>query len=429
VIDEMFDANGRFQAYLRRAPEVVDVIDVSIAAAFSATVGQPLRAFFSMDGNLDQYNNMGFSKKSYRHSIQRLFHGHPRKDSPKEIENKIGFGWKQDPNINDLTFVEPVTYRELAKFAEENDLPFFVFNCAALVDRPCRHMLWPTVFEFTADDLGTDVCGYRRWDDLEASDAEEMRSQAERSGSLLRKLGLEPKRHESGHWVKLVNLAPAISGAAIGLSRFDPNKPERSMKLATWMPFIGNIDLGYLLPRKILNTESAVYVSDGGHADNLGAYALIRRKCRSIIIVDAEYECTFPYVFEGYCKLKERLMEERSMLLKVDMIDAYLENRPAEPPPPVMIGAVSPANDADSDEPILSIVYIKLGLDRSALDLFPSEVRAYAAKNDLYPQDPTTDQSFTPEQFAAYRTLGRHIGSMAAASVRTLMRKIGNVNN
>ena len=420
VIKEMFDTNGRFQHYLRAKSEVVDIMETGIAAAIGATLGQPLRAFAAIGDNLDQYNN-GFSRKNYREGIQKLFHGHPRKDSPGKIENAIGFGWNQGLADSEFAVVTPVTYCELAKFAEENMLPFFIFNCAALVNQPFRHMLWPTAFEVTADDLGSDVCGYRRWDDLEASDAVELRSLREREMPLQRLFPKRFRKEEPGRWVKMVNLAPAISGAAIGLARFDPKKSERSMKLATWIPFIGNIDLGYLLPRKILNSESPVYVSDGGHAENLGAYALIRRQCRVIIIVDAEHEPTIPYVFAGYRKLRDQLKEERSELLNVDEINTYLENQPACPPPPVMMGEVSPGKKNKSDKLSLSVVYIKLGLDRSRLDEFPQEVRAYAEKNDLFPQDPTSDQTFTPEQFTAYRVLGRHIGSEAVERVRTLL--------
>ena len=424
VIDEMFDTNGRFQHYLRTNPQLVEIMDTSLAAIFGATLEQPLRAFTLLGDDLDQFNSGGASRRNYRANIQKLFHGHPRQDAPEKIENAINREWNQSHTTTFFEAVTPVAYRELAKFAEENHLPFFIFNCATLVDRPFRHMLWPTSFELTADDFGSDVCGYRRWEDLDASDTEELRSlraQAKSTPRFLRKFGRENYREEHGHWFKSVNLAPAISGAAIGLAYFNSKKTELSMKLATWMPFIGNIDLGYLLPRKILNSESAVYVSDGGHAENLGAYALIRRKCRVIVIVDAEHEPTFPYVFEGYRKLKERLGKERSELLKVDKIDAYLKKKPDAPPPSVMMGTVSPAKKINSDEQSLSIVYIKLAHDRSGLNLFPPEVRSYAEKNSRFPQDPTTDQTFTPDQFTAYQVLGRHIGAVAVASVRTLL--------
>ncbi len=378
---------------------------------------QPLRALLFM-GDEDDGNNSSSVREDYRKGIQKLFQSHPRKGAQPGVENEIPFSWKQDDTTMKYLTVQPVTYQDLAAFAQVNGLPFFIFNCAALVARRFRHSLWPTAFEFTADDLGSDVCGYRRWDDLGESDEEELRTslaREENSPRWMRKSSEKLKSGQRGQWLKLVNVAPAISGAAIGLARFDPNKPERAMKFSTWMPFIGNIDLGYLLPRKVLNTESLVYVSDGGHADNLGAYALIRRNCRTMIIVDAEHEAALPYVFEGYRKLKERLKEEQFQLLEVEAIDTYLASRPKAYPPAVMTGTVTMTNESDRDAQVISVVYIKLAMDKDADITLPPEVLAYATKNQRFPQDPTTNQSFTSQQFKAYRDLGKHVGSLAVA--------------
>jgi hypothetical protein len=425
ILDEMFDPNGRFQAYLRAKPQLVEILGSGVGAAFGATLEQPLRTFASIGDDLDQFNS-GFSRRRYRQSIQELFQGHPRKEAPEKIGNAVGFPWGKSSKLVDFATVAPVTYRELAAFAEKHNLPFFIFNCATLVDRAFRHMLWPTAFELTADDFGTESCGYRRWEDLDASDEEELRALRARAAempTLLQRLDPPAKKELPGQWIKLVNLASAISGAAIGLARFDANKPERSMKLATWMPFVGNIDIGYLFPAKTLNTESPIYVSDGGHAENLGAYALIRRRCHTIVIVDAEHEPVLPYAFEAYCKLKDRLLEEEALLLQIDAINAYLASPPAAPPtaPPtaVMTGRVAPAGDARPGQRVLAVVYVKLGLDRGALDALPPEVRAYAMRNERFPQDPTTDQRFTSEQFTAYRVLGHHAGSAAVADIRS----------
>jgi len=417
VFDEMFDPDGRYQAFLVNHSEVVNNLNIGIGAVFGATLMQPIRALILM-GDESDGNNGSNVLEEYRKGIQKLFQSHPGKGSQAKIENDIPSTWKQDDTTLRYLTVQPVTYGDLATFTEANGLPFFIFNCAALVARRYRDNLWPTAFEFTADDLGADVCGYRRWDDLEASDEAELRTlrtRAESHPKWMQSHDSKPRSAMSRQWLKLVNVTPAISGAAIGLARFDPNKPERAMKFSTWMPFIGNVDLGYLLPRKVLNTESAVYVSDGGHADNLGAYALIRRNCRTMIIVDAEHEAGLPYVFEGYRKLKARLKEEQSQLLQVEAIDAYLDSRPKAYPPPVMTGTVTLANESLGEAQKLSVVYIKLALDQDADSTLPPEVLAYAAENPLFPQDPTTNQSFSAQQFKAYRDLGKHVGSQAVA--------------
>jgi hypothetical protein len=207
-------------------------------------------------------------------------------------------------------------------------------------------------------------------------------------------------------------MASAISGAAVGLSNFNPKKRLRQMRLATWTPFFGNLDLGYLLYGELWHHRGALYVSDGGHSENLGAYALIKRQCRRIIIVDAEHEAAVPYAFASYTKLKEQLAKEMDLALTITDIDAYLASAAGtgEPaaPPAIATGAVKPMTPDANARPI-SVIYVKLGLDRKRLESYPANVADYARQNSVFPQDPTTNQSYTREQFKAYRDLGHHV--------------------
>jgi hypothetical protein len=67
----------------------------------------------------------------------------------------------------------------------------------------------------------------------------------------------------------------------------------------------------------------------------------------------------------------------------------------------------------------ISVIYIKLGLDQDHLESYPEPVKEYARKNPHFPQDPTSNQSFTSEQFRAYRDLGRHVARNLDQIVRT----------
>ena len=218
---------------------------------------------------------------------------------------------------------------------------------------------------------------------------------------------------QTGRWMFMSNLAPAISGAAVGLSQFDPKRSSREMKLRTWTPFIGNLDLGYVYPREPWDGEGMMYLSDGGHSENLGAYALIKRECRRIVIVDAEHEASIPYVFSGYSKLKRQLEEEQGLCLSVTSIDEYLAKcegpqQPTQSSLSLMEGSVTTLLD-DSDWSPNKVFYIKLGMERHRHESYPETVASYALKNDKFPQDPTTDQTFGSEQFVAYRDLGYHV--------------------
>jgi hypothetical protein len=67
---------------------------------------------------------------------------------------------------------------------------------------------------------------------------------------------------------------------------------------------------------------SDIYLSDGGHQENLAAYPLIRRACETIIIVDAEHDPD--YQFEGYFKLRSSL--EKEMQANVQLFKTNLCN-------------------------------------------------------------------------------------------------------
>lgn len=429
TLNEMFRPDGALQKHIVRDPRVVEWEDLGISVVMDATFGQLLRAMSSASGFVGQFNGTAV-RREYRERLQRLFQGRPSPTSEYAIANEIDWNTRQelDLDASDFSCVTPVNYRELAEFLQRNRLPFFVFNGAVLVHRSYRHLLWPTAFEWTATDIGSDVCGYRSWEELREWEVTETRPKGMSLWKWTRLLGTMDRGLRRYRWVLMANLAPAISGAAIGLSYFDPKKRSRERKLATWTPFFGNLDLGYLLPRQIWNGKGTLYVSDGGHCENLGAYALIKRQCRKIIIVDAEHEKSIPYVFAAYSKLKERLAQELGLLFTVADIDAYLEaakgvDKPTGPTAAVMIGDVRSKASAPSVGP-MSVVYIKLGLDRTRLDSYPAQVSEYAKTHPLFPQDPTSDQAFTSEQFIAYRDLGRHV----ASNLPKLIRKTGDTH-
>jgi len=418
TIDEMFRPDGRFQKRLSWNPSVMDRSAMVFNALMDLTWWQWLRTMAAAWGNPGYYNAAGSGRGEYRKKLQRLFQGLPSPDSDWAIANGLDEPTSTELTVDQSRFsdVMPVSYRELAEFAQQHRLPYFIFNATVLVQQGYRHMLWPTAFELTAHDLGSDVCGYSTWEELKTWDVTEHigegMSQQQWMDHLRKQPGSRDRRQR--RWVVMVNLAPAISGAAIGLSYFDPKKRSREMRLKTWTPFVSNSDLGYLLYRELWNEPGTLYLSDGGHCENLGAYALIKRQCQKIIIVDAEHEAHIPYIFDGYSKLKERLAKEMELALRVPDIDAYLESaeggsKPLGPGPAVMTGDVTPMTPDGPYRPMLSVIYVKLGLDRYHLGDYPQAVSEYARKHAHFPQDPTTHQSYTTEQFVAYRELGRHV--------------------
>lgn len=200
-----------------------------------------------------------------------------------------------------------------------------------------------------------------------------------------------------------------------------------------------------------------IYLSDGGHAENLGAYSLVRRLCRQITIVDAEQDGE--YQFESYFKLQAALRRDMSVDLSVRAIDAMaksieweaknrsLTGRWTEVRVPGGASWVTPVAegsigwfpvvlDGQTTDLKLAVRYVKLSMDRSLFDgvsaadrdspAYRNAVAHYGEnavafflekcvregvidKDCSFPQAKTTDQSYCPEQFMAYVDLGYNI--------------------
>lgn len=276
-------------------------------------------------------------------------------------------------------------------------LPFPVFNASLKVDADAdvSGEIWPSHFEMTPLGLGGPALGYVGWKDVTGAAFSPVRS---------------------------VNVAPAISGAAIS------GYSQVSNWFARGIVRFLNLDLGYRVRNFSTRGPRFIYVSDGGHTENLGLYALIRRGCQAIVAVDAEHEAhaagtSAPkYEFLSYRTLAKALSKEGDhKLLWNDGDEAANVSRnyaPArfDPAQPVLEGRVEyppPASPA-------RLVYIKLALDRRQTGL-PEQVVQYLPEDTgmMFPHDPTTRQQYTSLQFKAYQALGYYLTSRSEA-VRSL---------
>jgi hypothetical protein len=166
--------------------------------------------------------------------------------------------------------------------------------------------------------------------------------------------------------------------------------------------------------------DTYVFLSDGGHIENLGVYELLRRRCRLIIAVDAEHD---PTIACGSLAQLERLARiDFGIKLTFDTSPIATANArantamadEAHPPVPaderqgphVVAGLIRyppPANGSQDEFGVL--IYVKSSLSGDE----PSYVAAYKRKNAAFPHQTTGDQFFTEEQFEVYRALGEHI--------------------
>ena len=159
--------------------------------------------------------------------------------------------------------------------------------------------------------------------------------------------------------------------------------------------------LGCLLQELFAGTNDEskyVYLSDGGHFDNMGLYELVKRRCGLIIVCDAEADPDY-----GFAGLGDAIKKCR-----IDLgIDIDIDTKPIVPNKSGVskqhyaIGKIH-YGQADLDAPLGKIIYIKSSLTGKE----PADVTTYKKRHSAFPHEDTVHQWFTETQFESYRRLG-----------------------
>lgn len=227
---------------------------------------------------------------------------------------------------------------------------------------------------------------------------------------------------ESG--VKL-GMAMAISGAAAS-----PNMGYHSSPALSFLMTLFNVRLGrwfanprseqwssaapkfgmkYLLYELFGLTDADspfVYLSDGGHFENLGIYELVRRRCRLIVVIDASADGQLN--FEGLGNAIRKCATDLHIEIDIDA------NLLLPKPPTVFSQAHCVVGEIlyDRTDPKSAkaqngtLLYIKPSLMSDEY----AEVLNYRKTNKDFPHQSTADQWFDETQFESYRSLGYRIG-------------------
>jgi hypothetical protein len=220
----------------------------------------------------------------------------------------------------------------------------------------------------------------------------------------------------------------AISGAAAS-----SNMGAQSLKSLSFTLAALNIRLGYWLtnPRAIAKVKTKkvrlflwnemisgltehsekVYLTDGGHIENLGIYELLRRRCRLIIAIDGEADDGLRFgsfvTLQRYARIDlgtridlpwmavaERCRE--TMAANADPARSFPE---CQKGPHIALGTIS-----YDDGTTGYLLYVKSSISGDENDY----IRDYGRRNPLFPHETTGDQFFDEEQFEVYRALGFH---------------------
>lgn len=205
---------------------------------------------------------------TYPNYANTLLKGQSRPDLYRcKIERSYGWNDRDIPNDEALSRClksdsQSIQISSLTTSVKNGEIPYFIFN-TTIVNPESKTGWKDGLYEFTPLFQGNEAYGYKPWGD---------------SPSLP------------------LSQVSAISGAAVkGLLKQKVNNPHSAIDSET------------------------IELTDGGHSENLGVVALVRRGVRNIIVSDAELDTDL--TFEGYYILKDRL-SAWGLVLENELLDS-----------------------------------------------------------------------------------------------------------
>jgi hypothetical protein len=256
--------------------------------------------------------------------------------------------------------------------------------------------------------------------------------------------GFRPSQEYGGPAGLSLGTAMAISGAAAS-----PNMGYHSSPSITLLLALFNVRLGWWLGNPGPEGEQTyrhegpataivplaqeafglttddnpyVYLSDGGHFENLGLYEMVRRRCRFIVAIDAG--CDPGFTFADLGNAVRKIYIDLGIRVRFDGLSAISNHPPVtalsqlDPDPAKevrrsipysAIGTIDYASADGTEEGCANgyILYVKPAYHGTE----GAGIRSYAAANPTFPHESTGDQWFTESQFESYRSLGLDIMS------------------
>lgn len=250
-------------------------------------------------------------------------------------------------------------------------------------------------------------------------------------------LGYQPTIAYGGDRGLTLATSMAISGAAAS-----PNMGYHSSSLMTLLLALFNVRLGWWLANpgpagigkhekpsptyslgallreaagQTNDTYKWVYLSDGGHFENLGLYEMVLRRCHTIIVVDGSADPDYSF-------------EDLAGAFRKIYIDSGI------PIEPVCDPAIQPGRGARNKHcavfniryscvhpkaPDGNLIYLKASL----CSKLPEDVKHFATLHPDFPHQSTMNQFFRESQFESYRRLGSHVIEhvLAGVSLPTIM--------
>lgn len=248
---------------------------------------------------------------------------------------------------------------------------------------------------------------------------------------------------EGGIWL---GTAMAISGAAASPNMGYHTNPATAffmalfdVRLGWWMGNSRNetkwkstgpaLGLGNLFSEVFANSDQQrgyVYLSDGGHFENLAVYELIRRRCRLIVACDADADGA--YQFTDLLSLIEKARTDFGVRIEIKYRDIQPPAGSRECPQNCVSGTIY--YDPNDDKDTGTLILLKASMpERSAPPCtasgqkLPDDVWYYFDQHKTFPHQSTADQWFDELQFESYRALGEYIACHASDRIGDALNK------
>jgi hypothetical protein len=221
--------------------------------------------------------------------------------------------------------------------------------------------------------------------------------------------------------------AVAMSGAAVS-----PSMGKLTYRPLTFLLALANIRLGVwvLNPRRINESTEAMatgrnlrhrprpqylwkelfgrnrledkflYVTDGGHYENLGLLELLRRGCRTIYCFDAGGGNTNKALVDAIALARTELNIEIDMTAEAEKLAEDNQTRLAKVV--CASGTIRYPAPRSEDRVKGRLFYVRSVVS----DESPWDLRSFQLEDGIFPHDSTFDQFFTDQKFEAYRRLG-----------------------
>jgi hypothetical protein len=196
--------------------------------------------------------------------------------------------------------------------------------------------------------------------------------------------------------------------------------PKGSMK--NWRLASPNFGFYCLLSELLGATDDEsdyVYLSDGGHFENLGIYELVRRRCKLIVASDAS--CDSAYGFSDLHNAMERCRADFGVEIEMKL-DEIGKMRPTGQPPRATahyaVGTIHYCPGVPERDGVL--IYLKPAL--VATDA--ADVLGYASRNSSFPNDSTANQWFDESHFENYRAMGEATGRSSLPTIQAAVQRL-----